>query len=262
MRKSLIRRTRHWIVNRGIAGTLAECSRRLPLLFRYWRRDVSAERQAASQRPALHPFDTLHGVDTSGLIWGENLAVNNLSSYWATGYYGISPSVFWQAIDRLNLHWERFTFIDVGSGKGRAMMLAQRYPFRRMIGLELSPDLLHICESNIRKFNASWSCGNPIHLIGGDAANFFWPPENSVIFLYHPFARPVMVRFVQHLQASLRANPREIYLVYANPELHETLIQAGFLVKLWDDFFAMAQEDMTADFFGSHAEHIAVYRNL
>lgn len=262
MRKSILRRTRHWIANRGIGGTLAEALRRVPLLIRRFKPGFSTERHAALSRPAIHPFDTRYGVDTSGLIWGEHLTAAHPSRYWATGYYGISPSVFWQAMDRLNLQWNKFIFIDVGSGKGRALMLAQRYPFRRMIGLELSPCLVEISKENLKRFDAAWNLGNPVEVVQCDAVDYPWPLEPSVVFLYHPFAQPVMRHFVDHLRTSLRKYPRDTYLMYANPELHDTLLSAGFLVKLWDDLFQVAAEDFTSDFFGAHHEHIAVYRKL
>lgn len=262
MRGSLVRRARHWVANRGVGGALAEFLRRVPLLLRSFRAGRFEERQVALSRPAVHPFDTQYGVDTSGLIWGERLAAAHPNRYWATGYYGISPSVFWQAMDRVNVQWGRFTFIDVGSGKGRALMLAQRYPFRRIIGLEISPDLVRISSNNVQRFQAAWGLPATVEIVPCDAADFALPLGPCVLFLYHPFARPVMTKFVQHLRASLREHPREMYLIYANPELHDIVVNSGSFIKLWDEFFAVAAEDFTADFFGSDQEHIAVYRSL
>ncbi|HET9086661.1 MAG TPA: class I SAM-dependent methyltransferase, partial [Acidobacteriaceae bacterium] len=144
MRRSIVRRTRHWIANRGLAGTLAESFRRVPMIFRRLQSRFFEEEHLTSPRTAVHPFDTLHGVDTSGLIWGEDLKSSHPDTYWASGYYAISPSVFWKAMERLNLPWERFTFIDVGCGKGRALLLAQRYRFHQLVGLEISPELAQI----------------------------------------------------------------------------------------------------------------------
>ncbi|HET9086190.1 MAG TPA: class I SAM-dependent methyltransferase, partial [Acidobacteriaceae bacterium] len=163
---------------------------------------------------------------------------------------------------RLNLPWERFTFIDVGCGKGRALLLAQRYRFHQLVGLEISPELAQIARENQYKFHAYWNLANPVNVLPCDAAEFVWPEEPSVLFLYHPFARPVMMRLIEKLRKSLRAHPRELYLLYANPELHDALLKAGFLVKLWDAYFDVAEEDVTADFFGERREHITAYRNI
>lgn len=262
MRGSIVRRTRHWIANRGFAGTLAESFRRVPIVFRRLQSRFCEEAQLMPPRPAAHPFDVRHGVDTSGLIWGEDLKSPHPDTYWASGYYAISPAVFWKAMDRLNLPWERFTFIDVGCGKGRALLLAQRYRFRHLVGLEISPELANIAQENQKKFHASWNLASQVEILQCDAAEFVWPAEPSVLFLYHPFARPVMMRLLKNLSKSLRAHPPEIYLVYANPELHDAILKAGFLVKLWDDYFDVAEEDLTADFFGEHREHITAYRNV
>lgn len=207
-----------------------------------------------------HPFDLRHGVDTSGLIWGERLRSGQRGEYWATGYYGISPSIFWQAINRLRLDWPKYTFVDIGCGKGRALMLALRYPFRRALGVELSPDLAEVANRNLKSFSAEWRLDIPAEAVAGDATVFDLPPGDLVLYLYHPFAAPVMRNFLAHLQASLKGEPREVYLLYMNPELDQLLQQSSCLTKLWDESFAMEPEDAVADRFGSHGERGIAYR--
>jgi SAM-dependent methyltransferase len=91
---------------------------------------------------AVHPFDERFGVDTSGLIY--ELASGHQNDAYNNGYFAVAPSVFhsvMQAVrDRLALDYRRFSFVDVGSGKGRALLLASDYPFREIIGVELSPE--------------------------------------------------------------------------------------------------------------------------
>jgi len=262
MRGHLVRRTRHSIANRGLGGTLAESWRRLRLLPQRLRRGGSRSGEDNALRPAIHPFDTCHGVDTSGLIWGEQVVGPHANGYWITGYYAISPSIFWRAMDRLNLDWGRFAFVDIGSGKGRALMLAQKYPFHRIVGVELSEMLAQRSRENLGQFTAAWQVWNSVEVVQADAAEFFLPLEPLVLFLYHPFARPVMERFVERLRTSLRETPRTVYVVYINPELHSVLSDAGCLVKLWEDLFDMSQDDFTVDYFGPQQERVVVFRSL
>ncbi len=262
MRGHIIRRIRHKIANRGLGGASAEALRRFLLIFQRILTGAVLRRRAARPKLAVHPFDKQYNVDTNGLIWGERLASAHPNRYWATGYSGISPSVFWQALDRLDLDWTRFGFIDVGSGKGRALMLALRYPFRRLIGIEFSADLARISKTNLKHFSAEWSLRSSVEVVEGDAVRFPLPLEPIVLFLFHPFAKPVMVRFVEHLRSSLQEQPRELYLVYADPQLSDILSSAGFLTKLWDESFTMNPEDFTADYFGKQHEQVAAYRSL
>ena len=93
-----------------------------------------------------HPFDVEHGVLTSGLVRGKHLATGHRHDRHSTAYYGIAPSVLeglcarWRATSLVAPPCD-YTFLDLGAGMGRAMLLASRMPFREVIGVELHPDL-------------------------------------------------------------------------------------------------------------------------
>ena len=259
MRGSWVRRARHWIENRGWRGFLAEMWRRTKILL-HFRRRTGAETRATR---AVHPFDEQNGVETGGLVWGERLDTRRDEAYWATAYYGISPSVFRGALDRLGLVWGRYTFADVGCGKGRALMLATGYPFRAAWGVELSPELAARAKENLARFAPDWRRGEvPVEVVCGDAAEAPLPAGPLVISLYHPFAAPVMRRFLAHLEASLREEPREMWLLYTNPELHGMLCGMPWLRVAWDECLPMSEEDQSGDRFGSTWERIVTYRTV
>ncbi len=254
MRGALPRRARHWIVNRGWGGFFAEVRRRSLLLLRG--KAMPSHREPASP---VHPFDHRYGVDTSGLIFGEDLAAKESSAYWATAYYGIAPSVLAGALERLALPWERYTFVDIGSGKGRALMIAAGFPFREVVGVELSPELAETARRNLQQFA---SAGNmvPSRVILGDAARAELPDGPLVLSVYHPFAAPVMRAFLAQLDASLRERPREVFLLYFNPELRSMLAAVPRLSVVWDECLPMSEEDRAADRFGSEWERVIAYR--
>ena len=244
-------------MNRGWVGFLREVGRRLKLFF-------TEERGAGGPKPAsrpVHPFDEQYGVDTGGLIFGEQLDTSAPEAYWATAYYGISPSVFSAALDRLSLVWERFTFVDIGCGKGRALMLAMRYPFRAVAGVELSPELARVAERNLQKFAAKRPESVPVTVTCRDAGAFELPSGPLVISLYHPFAAPVMRRFLAQVADSFAREPRELWILYANPEMKPMLDAQPGLRLVWDECFSMSQEDQAADRFGSTWERVVAYRS-
>src|SRR6202035_689809 len=94
---------------------------------------------------------------------------------WNTAYYGISPSGFNQMMEALDLDWPRFTFVDLGSGKGRALLLASRFLFRRIVGVEIAPELSEVAAANIQRFVAPWQMCREIEAHTGDAAEFIYP---------------------------------------------------------------------------------------
>ncbi len=258
-----MRRLRHWIANRGWKGTFLEAWRLLKVKLRRKRSGAEPAAEtavAAAPPPEVHPFDQRYGVESGGLIWGERLRSEEKGGYWATGYYGISPSVLWQAFDRLALDWPSFTFIDIGCGKGRALMLALKYPFRRVLGVELSAELANLARENLERFRADWRQEVPAEAIAGDATNVELPAGPLLLYLYHPFAAPVMIPFLKHVHEAMARKPREIYLVYINPELDTLLGRSAFLEKLWKECFPLLGEDAGADRFGSRQEYVSVYR--
>ncbi len=258
-RRALRRRIHHWIANRGIRGLLREVVYRVGLFVRGKPLPGSGE---VDRGP--HPFDVAYRVDTTGLVWGEALGEasgSEASQYWVTGYYGIAPSVFTAALEKLALDWPRFTFVDIGCGKGRAMLLAMRFPFRAILGVELSRELVDIANRNIAAFTAPWRQSNvPVEAVAADATEFPVPAGPLLLFLYHPFAAPVMKRFLAHLASAAGSEAREIYLLYANPELAPLLAETPGVVPLWRQTFALSAEDAAADRFGSYGETIIAYQ--
>ena len=210
---------------------------------------------------AVHPFDERFGVDTSGLLY--ELPSGHQHDLYNNGYFAVAPSVFhavMQAMrDRLHLDYQHFRFVDVGSGKGRALLLASDYPFREIIGVELSPELDRVARANIARYTAA-VIDQPVISIQGDAAEFLWPPGPLVVYMWNAFTGPVMERVFQNLEASLAQLPRELYLVYIHPELESMLDGLPWLNRLWRDEFAMSEEDYAAWAFPNRAEMCAVYR--
>jgi SAM-dependent methyltransferase len=160
--------------------------------------------------------------------------------------------------ERLQLNFERFTFVDAGSGKGRALLLATNYPFREIIGVELSPELDRIARTNIARYTARRP-HPPVVSILGDAAEFEWPPGPLIVYMWNAFTRPVMEQVFQNLQAWFAHDPQELYLVYMHPELESTVSGHPWLTMLWREEFTMSEEDYSAWAFPTRAEVCAVY---
>ncbi|MBW2173575.1 MAG: class I SAM-dependent methyltransferase [Deltaproteobacteria bacterium] len=117
-------------------------------------------------------------------------------------------------LKELPIDHSEFTFIDYGSGKGRVLLLAAEYPFKRIIGVELSKKLHEIAQNNIK----IWKCSNPkctdIKLCHGDATQFKLPDDPLVIFFFAPFRGIVKDLVVSNIRESFNANPRPIHIVY------------------------------------------------
>jgi hypothetical protein len=161
--------------------------------------------------------------------------------------------------EQLHLDFERFSFVDVGSGKGRALLLASDYPFREIVGIELSHELERIARANIAQYTEARP-GPPVISLQGDAADFPWPSGPLIIYMWNAFTEPVMERVFHNLEASLAQEPREVYLIYMHPELESMLAGIPWLIRLWQDEFPMSEEDYAAWAFPTRVEISALYR--
>lgn len=161
---------------------------------------------------------------------------------------------------------ERFAFVDLGSGKGRAVLLAARLPFLKVLGVELNPDLHRIAERNLRRFCAPEPLepqvrADSVAVVQGDAAALEYPPMPLVVFLYNPFQAPVLRRCLYRIRRSLREQPREAWVVYVNAEEESVFSDFPELRRMWEQTFTMHPQDLLADRHNSTSERVVVFHH-
>ena len=244
------------VAKRGVMGTLyAAPAKIMGHLY-------PAPREGKRFNP-VHPFDAEHGTDTSGLIAAEDLADSRRrKSIHNTGFYATAPSLFHQAFSRLHVDFERFTFVDLGAGKGRILMLASNFPFRRVLGVELAPELQAIAERNLSVYRPTARQCEDVQCILSDVRDFVFPPVPLVIFMWHPFVGPVFEQVMANLQESLRQAPREVYLVYLKPEFEHVVAGVSQLRKLWESHLTMSEQDFAAYIFPDQSEVCVAYATV
>ena len=139
--------------------------------------------------------------------------------------------------EKTNLHFRDFTFLDLGSGKGRTLLMASDYPFRCIVGVELLPSLERIAQENLRRYKSDSQQCFALELIRGDATVFPLPIEPLVVYLFNPFPESGLRRVVSNLKQSLDRNPRPLYLLYYNPLLEHVLSESAELRKIGGTHF-------------------------
>ena len=161
-------------------------------------------------------FDEANGVDTGGTQHLAGLTIASRNSALGVSHIATGPAHFRNAMRTLDIDPRGFTFVDLGSGKGRALLMAGDYPFAAITGVEFAEELDAICRANLRRR------GDPrmtCHL--GDAEQFEFPSGNLVVFLNNPFDRRLVERIGQRLLASFRQHRRAVRVVYVNPRAPE-----------------------------------------
>ncbi|MGD0931771.1 MAG: class I SAM-dependent methyltransferase [Candidatus Korobacteraceae bacterium] len=210
--------------HRGIAGSVGYYSRELFDLLC----DLTPARRKS--RYGDIDFDFEHNVDTT---WATVSLRTRLREWLSGGQYQPSePALFRQMLDSLPISLDGFTFIDLGSGKGRTLLMASDYPFRRILGVELLAELNAIAQQNIARYHSDSQKCFAIEAHAADARRLEFPPGPILLYLFNPFPRHVWGDVLANLLGSLRAAPRPVYLIYHNPVHRDIVAAQGWLQEL------------------------------
>ncbi len=163
-----------------------------------------------------------HGVHTGEQVYLEDLGAQSDGRLWhaPSDWLGVRD-----ALTRLQIGPED-VFVDYGCGLGRAVIAAASFPFRRVIGLELSPELTARAQANLERNRGTIRAG-AVEFVTADAVDWEVPPDLTVAYLYCPFVGQLFAAVVNRLIASVDEHPRPLRIVYNFPVEHSFLIQTG-----------------------------------
>jgi hypothetical protein len=177
-----------------------------------------------------HWFDWRHHVKTCGEEDPRELTVLGENAVHAIAYIPTTPRSGRYMLRNIPVSdVSSYTFIDMGSGKGRMLLLAAELPFRRIMGVEFAANLYAQALKNVKTYrNPKQVCFQiePVHM---DATMFEFPPEPSIIYFFYPFQQLVMEPVIRNLDRSLAEHPRDVIVVYFNPVLSDIVEAAGNL---------------------------------
>lgn len=176
-------------------------------------------------------FDRENMVDTSR----ANVPFRTQLGIALTGhaYYASEPYLFEQIMQALPIDFSRFTFVDLGSGKGRALMMAAAYGFRQAIGVEYIPALHRVAQENISKFASEHrQLKTQMVSLCMDARDYQFPAEPLVLYLFNPFPEPVFAAVLDKLRRSIAKSPRPVFIAYRYLEFEALLARCDWLEKI------------------------------
>jgi hypothetical protein len=171
-------------------------------------------------------FDRRFGTDTTAGVTPTDAGLPAARRAGATMYLPTMAADLEAMLDALGWPATRqaqATFVDVGSGKGRVVMLAAMRRFRSVMGVELSASLHATAERNLAHIATHGVLQSPVRLVCDDATAFAIPEGPLILHLYHPFREDVAAVFIDRVAASLASSPRPAAILYGHPLLQPCL---------------------------------------
>ena len=165
-------------------------------------------------------FDEVYGVSTSTFVPISKLTdVDSAKLTDAVGYEPTAPETFYQMIDDLPISPQDYSFIDLGAGKGRVLIMAHDRDFANVVGVEFSGELCEIARQNIS--------GRPISIQHSDARDYEFPNEPLVLYMFNPFNAAIMQTVIDRIIRSIEVCPRDVWVIYHYPH-HRALFTSHF----------------------------------
>ena len=180
------------------------------------------------QRYGDMEYDWEHRVNTTSGTVGWRMRLLGL---FHSAYQPTEPALFREMMASLPIEFDEFTFVDLGSGKGRTLLMASEYPFRKIVGVELLAELHRAAEENIRDYRSPTQRCPQIEAVLADAREFELPTEPLVLYLFNPIRERALSEILERLRKSVEQAPRPVWVVYHNPLLEGTLGASGFLER-------------------------------
>jgi hypothetical protein len=213
IRKTILPRIKKALKERGLARTAWDC-----LLGPY---HLVAEYRRAKRNysPPLveDEFDRLYGVETSTRVHLTDLKIDSPNWIYAGGYWPTSSEIIHEVLASLPIRYEDFAFIDFGSGKGRVLLQASDWPFRKITGVEFSSELHAIAVNNIKRYKNEKQKCREVEAVCMDFTQFEIPAGPLVAFLYNPSSEAITATLASNIARSLVEKPRELWVIYVTP---------------------------------------------
>jgi SAM-dependent methyltransferase len=182
-------------------------------------------------------FDIRYGLHTFHKVKLDDLTIQSENKQWGVDYMPTGVLPFKKLMKEIDFPKES-VFVDVGCGKGRLLLLASQYGFKKILGIEFSHQLYEEAKKNIAQFQKKNGKRLNIDLIESDVVDYVIESNQNVFFLYNPFSAQVMTRFLENIKTSLHKKYRKIWLIYHYPACQNIIEKQNIFIKTKDYILA------------------------
>jgi hypothetical protein len=157
-------------------------------------------------------FDHRYGTDTSSVV---SMLHNEMPALGQkVRSFPTHPRVIKHIIRSLDIDHSEFSFIDFGSGKGRAMLCASDFPFKRIVGVEWSEDLCAVARRNIGIYNSPRQKCFDLEVQCMNVLDYPFPESKILLYLYNPFGPEITNQVFAKVSRDAGRLTREFLMVF------------------------------------------------
>ena len=173
-------------------------------------------------------FDYKYNVKTHKDLNLNDLKFDSINKKEAFNYETVAIFSIKKILNNIDIN-KKDIFIDFGCGKGRVLLIASKYKFKKIIGVEFSPQLVDIARSNVsickdyNSFNI-----DIIKIIKGDVLDYKYNNDETVFYLFNPFSNIILDQLCAQIMKSIHQKPRRVYFIYVNPRFQNIIVANGF----------------------------------
>jgi len=162
-------------------------------------------------------FDHRHGTETAEEVPLVETGVSAEDAIHGNGYYRpVWEHAFHAALAALKIDFEGFTFVDIGSGKGKILMMAAAYSFARIVGVEYSPALHAIAQRNLSIFRSPNQRCTDLRSVHANACDYQLPSGPLVCLIFNALDPGTLKKFVRNVEDDLVSRDVAAFLLYCN----------------------------------------------
>lgn len=167
-------------------------------------------------------FDFLHGSQTNGTVSLNNVTICGQNKHLGRQYEGTRARALRALLRTCNFP-EASVFVDFGCGKGKALLIASNYLFKRIVGIDFSPELCEIAKNNVRAYTMKRGASMEINVIACDAAAYEIKDDENVFYFFNPFKACLLEQVVNNIAISFTRHRRPVWIIYNNPIYSDVL---------------------------------------
>jgi SAM-dependent methyltransferase len=170
-------------------------------------------------------FDRKYGTETSKGVLPHDFDIDKELIPHVNPYSATPDWIFVRFLRQQKIDYSSYTFVDLGCGKGRPMLRAALFPFKRVIGVELEPRIHAICVKNIEIFTRTAKLARQPEAVCIGAGQYEFPDGDILLYLFNPFDEHILTQVAENLRRSIEGAPRFVRIIYFHPTHEAPLLR-------------------------------------